>query len=238
MASVAADCGEDVSLVGFTQITRNTTVMLVIPILLGWIFPDLMELTSEMGVEAMAPTPSLLAGIALGVAVLLAAVGIQILTWLQLPMAFLLGAMLGGIGFGLGLAKIPQIELPLFGMPWLFTSGGQILLGLNIGEYWFTKPITRVRLLLGTLQVNGLTLLVGLGSAVIMHGLMGWDWLTALLATALGGSAEMVAIALMFDQDQVGTVTATHLFRVVVLTAFLPIWLQLFRKLEQRYSTQ
>jgi uncharacterized protein len=65
---------------------------------------------------------------------------------------------------------------------------------------------------------------------LLASSLTNWDWLTCLLVTAPGGSAEMILVALSLNHN-VEIVTAGHLIRLLAINCSLPLWVFLFRRM-------
>ena len=81
----------------------------------------------------------------------------------------------------------------------------------------------------------GMTLIAGAIAAILAMQLTSWDWLTCLLVTAPGGSAEMILVSLALNHN-VEIVTTGHLVRLIAINSSLPLWLFLFRRLDERLS--
>jgi hypothetical protein len=79
----------------------------------------------------------------------------------------------------------------------------------------------------------GMTLVAGGLATILAMELTSWDWLTCLLVTAPGGSAEMILVALTLHHN-VEIVTAGHLVRLIAINSSLPIWVYLFRRLDNQ----
>lgn len=76
-----------------------------------------------------------------------------------------------------------------------------------------------------------MTLIVGAIAAILAMKLTTWDWLTCLLVTAPGGSAEMILVALTLNHH-VEIVTTGHIVRLIAINSSLPLWLFLFRRFD------
>lgn len=232
MAAIAADYGGNVALVALVQITRVTSVIILLPLAAG--------VMSGRGLNprALLPhqtwltlTPSAL-GLLAG-ALCLTGLVVAIAHRCKIPAASFLGAVL----MGTLLNPLAQaLTLPSFTPPPLVGWLGQILLGITIGEYWAShleeRSIFTRRGIGSALLAVGLTLMAGLAVAGVAVALTPWDWLTCLLVTAPGGAPEMILVALALDH-QVETVTAAHLVRLIAINSSLPIWLWLAPKFAQ-----
>lgn len=232
MASIAADYGSNPALVSLVQLVRFTLVTSAIPLLSNVSHPNdigatLTQLSQQLWTADLSYWGRL--GLVLGIASLSVKVGEQ----LKLPVPALMCPLAVGIGFNTLVKTVPFLPPVDFNPPILLNLVGQILLGTTIGEYWGMNPRLGRFAIARAILPAGLTLLVGLGVAVMAKFLTRWDWLTCLLVTAPGGSPEMIWIALTLNQD-VEIVTAGHLIRLIAINALLPLLVTLAHRLTAR----
>ncbi|PMB06018.1 AbrB family transcriptional regulator, partial [Fischerella thermalis CCMEE 5328] len=123
---------------------------------------------------------------------------------------------------------LPFIDDISFTPPLVIKLLGQMLLGITIGEYWGEKPTFQKRTIGYAIISVAMTLAAGVAATLLAMQLTSWDWLTCLLVTAPGGSAEIILVALTLDHN-VEIVTAGHVVRLIAINSFLPIGIFLFR---------
>lgn len=229
MAIVAAEYNKDVMFVTTMQLARLLSVVLLIPL---WV--NMTNTTQEI---ADIPTASLISfehnSLLVLIALTAAAIGSYLAHYFRLPVAALFGSMMAGLLFGI--IQGHYLHASQFVMPSLVIISGQILMGTTIGENISKQPPPNIRLLFGTFQFICLTLLFAVFSAVLIKTFTSWSWLTCILATAPGGASEMVIVSLIFDQDNVGSITTSHLVRLMSINALLPLWIFLFRSLDRYF---
>jgi membrane AbrB-like protein len=232
MAAIAADYGGNVAQVALVQITRVTSVIVLIPLAAGLMSGKGLNPRALLPHQAwliLTPTSLGMLAFALG----LTGLGVAFAHRLKIPAASFLGAIV----IGTLLNPLAQaLALPTFTPPPLVGWLGQILLGITIGEYWASNLgersfLTRRGISSAILAVV-LTLVAGVAVAAVAVGLTSWDWLTCLLVASPGGAPEMILVALALDH-QVETVTASHLVRLIVINSSLPVWLWLTHKFGQ-----
>lgn len=153
---------------------------------------------------------------------------------MQIPTPFFFGALIVGTSFSYLLKTVPFLPEIHFTPPYIVNLIGQALLGISIGESWGNNPKIKKRTIFYALIPVSLTIATGFIAASFAALLTPWDWLTCILVTAPGGSAEMVLVALSLHHN-VEVVTAGHLIRLIALNVSLPLWLLFFRYLEERY---
>ncbi|MBD2353310.1 AbrB family transcriptional regulator [Tolypothrix sp. FACHB-123] len=234
MASIAADYGKNVTLVALVQALRVTSVVLLIPFIAKntvsnvWNNQTISIQSSLFSVDTSQLGLLLLALGIIGLVVYLA------ITF-NIPAGDFFGALLIGIGFNPVLNFLPFFHDIDFTPPSLVKIVGQILLGITIGEYWGEKPSFKKRTIVYAVISVLMTLIAGAIAAILAMQLTSWDWLTCLLVTAPGGSAEMILISLVLNHN-VEVVTTGHLIRLIAINSSLPIWLFLFRHLDGQLS--
>jgi len=164
---------------------------------------------------------------------LFGSLGVYLAVLLKIPAGEFFGAIVAGIAFNPLLDSLPFIGDINFTLPPLVNIVGQMLLGITIGEYWGDKPTFGKRSIVYALMSVGMTLVAGGLATILAMELTSWDWLTCLLVTAPGGSAEMILVALTLHHN-VEIVTAGHLVRLIAINSSLPIWVYLFRRLDNQ----
>jgi membrane AbrB-like protein len=159
------------------------------------------------------PRGLLLAAATLGAATL---GGLVFHLW-QLPLAFILGSMLGA-------GAVANLVAPMQGGH-LLRRGGQLIVGASIGAVLRPEVIAEL--------VNLLPLMVGIALAANLVGLalafpVAWiartDRKTAVLACLPAGMAEMATLARELGGDE-QAVALVHTLRVIMILSFIPFWL-------------
>ncbi|OUL18716.1 AbrB family transcriptional regulator [Nostoc sp. 106C] len=234
MAAIAADYGRNVTLVALVQALRVTSVVFLIPFIArttvgnAW-NPQTIPIQSNL----LSFEPSQLGLLLLSLGVTSFVVYLSIL--FKLPAGDFFGALLIGIGFNPVLNLLPFAHDIHFTPPSLINIVGQMLLGITIGEYWGDKPTFGKRTVGYAVMSVVMTLIAGAIAAMLAMQLTSWDWLTCLLVTAPGGSAEMILVSLVLNHN-VEVVTTGHLVRLIAINSSLPIWIFLFRRLDGKFS--
>lgn len=232
MAAIAADYNKNVSLVALVQAIRVTSVVFLIPLIArtsaGNYYPQALSIKavwlnfdpSQLGLLVLV---LLITGLVVYLAILF-----------KIPAGDFFGALLIGIGFNPLLHWLPFVGDISFSPPPLINLLGQMLLGITIGEYWGDKPNFTKRTIGYALMSVVMTLASGAIAAILAMQLTSWDWLTCLLVTAPGGSAEMILVSLALNHN-VEIVTTGHLVRLIAINSFLPLWVFLFRYLDEQF---
>ncbi|BAY07185.1 AbrB family transcriptional regulator [Calothrix sp. NIES-2098] len=234
MAAIAADYGRNVTLVALVQALRVTTVVFLIPFIArttvgnAW-NPQTIAIQGNL----LSFEPSQLGLLLLALAITGLAVYLSIL--FKIPAGDFFGALLIGIGLNPVLNLLPFVHDLHFTPPSLLNIVGQMLLGITIGEYWGDKPTFGKRTIGYAVMSVVMTVFAGAIAAMLAMQLTSWDWLTCLLVTAPGGSAEMILVSLVLNHN-VEVVTTGHLVRLIAINSSLPIWIFLFRRLDGKLS--
>ena len=138
---------------------------------------------------------------------------------LGLPLAFILGPMVGS-------AIIANLVAPMKGGRFL-RRGGQLFVGASIGAVLGPDVIAEfVRLLPLMLAVGIISILIGLALALPVARIAGIDRLSAVLSCLPAGMAEMATLARELDADD-QAVAIIHTLRVIMVLTFIPLWLGL-----------
>jgi uncharacterized protein len=233
MAALAADYGRNVTLVALVQVIRVTSVVLLIP------FIARVSYFSNSLNPQILPAKGILLNLEpsylglLVLALLISGLVVYLALLCKIPAAPFFGALLVGIGFNPILNLLPFVTDINFTPPQLISLIGQILLGISIGEYWGEKPKLEKKTISYAFISVGMTLIAGAIAAILAMQLTSWDWLTCLLVTAPGGSAEIILVALALNHN-VEIVTAGHLVRLIAINCSLPFWIFLFRHLDNQ----
>lgn len=221
MASIAADYGKNVSVVSLVQLIRFSAIVLLVPIITNVSTPhDVNAIASSIVKDLLHfdPIYLILLFLVLSVTLFAARLGSQ---W-NIPAAYLFCSILVGVFFNALLSWLPVVPHLNFSLPTLINLVGQTLLGITIGEYWGSNSNLGKRTVALSLIPVMLTFLAGFIAAGIIRLFTHWDWLTCLLVASPGGSPEMISIALVLHQN-VETVTAAHLIRLMAINMYLPL---------------
>lgn len=232
MAAIAADYNKNVTLVALVQALRVTSVVFLIPLIARTTFSsswNQQAISMQSNLLNFEPSQLGLLLLALGVTALV----VYLAIFLKIPAGDFFGALVIGVAFNPVLNLVPIASGLHFTAPPLINLVGQMLLGITIGEYWGDKPSFNAKTIGYAVMSVAMTLIAGAIAAMLAMQLTAWDWLTCLLVTAPGGSAEMILVALVLNHN-VEVVTAGHLVRLIAINSSLPIWLFLFRRLESQ----
>lgn len=227
MSAIAADYGRNVSLVSLVQALRVSTVVFLIP-LIARTFSGTNIKPRIFSINQILFNYDLSNLGLLSLVLLIGGLTAYLATLCKIPAGDLLGGILGAIAFN---SIFPFISDFHFVLPPFVSLIGQILLGITIGEYWGEKPNLKLTTVGYALMCVVMTLIAGAAAATFAKQLTSWDWLTCLLVTAPGGSAEMILVALTLNHH-VEIVAGGHLFRLMAINSSLPIWLFLFRNFD------
>ncbi|MBR8832768.1 MAG: AbrB family transcriptional regulator [Stigonema ocellatum SAG 48.90 = DSM 106950] len=233
MSAIAAEYGRNVVLVALVQGLRITSVTFLIPLVVRILNGTYNTQALPIKGVLLSLEPSHLELLLL--ALLLDGLGVYLASKSKIPSGEFVGALMIGIAFNPMLSWLPFVDHVNFSPPPLVSLLGQMLLGITIGEYWGDKPTLEKKTIGYAFLSVVMTLVVGAIAAWIAMQLTSWDWLTCLLVTAPGGSAEMILVALALDHN-VEIVTAGHLVRLIAINSTIPLWLFLFRRLEGKIS--
>jgi hypothetical protein len=232
MAAIAADYDKNVTLVALVQALRVTSVVFLIPLLARVSSSACFQpqaLSIKDGLFSFEPSHLGL----LSLALLVTGLAVYLATLLKIPAAPFFAALLVGMAFNPVLDSLPFVSDINFTPPLAIKLLGQILLGITIGEYWGDKSTIRKQTIGYALMSVAMTLAAGAIAALLAMQLTSWDWLTCLLVTAPGGSAEIILVALTLNHN-VEIVTAGHVVRLIAINISLPIWVFLFRHLDMK----
>ncbi|MDJ0619865.1 MAG: AbrB family transcriptional regulator [Calothrix sp. MO_192.B10] len=230
MAAIAADYGKNVTLVAMVQAIRVTSVVLLIPLVARTSTGTFVSSPTILGNGHFFSFQAANIGL-LGLLLVLTGVGVYLAKLCKVPASDFFGALMVAIAFNSMLNVLPFVHDINFSPPRLIQFVGQLLLGVTIGEYWGNNPNFGKKTIGYGLMCVVMTLTAGAIATIIAMQLTSWDWLTCLLVTAPGGSAEIILVALGLHHN-VDIVTAGHLVRLIAINSSLPLWLFLFRRLD------
>jgi membrane AbrB-like protein len=234
MSAIAADYGRNVALVALVQTLRVTSVVFLFPFI-ARVSNDGFSSNQILPVKGVLFTLEPFQLGLLLLALLLCGLGVYISLLSKIPAGEFFGAIVVGVAFNPLLNCLPFVGNVEFTPPLLVNIVGQMLLGITIGEYWGNKPTLTKKTIGYALLSVGMTLLTAAIAAILAMQFTDWDWLTCLLVTAPGGSAEMVLVALSLHHN-VEIVTAGHLVRLIAINSSLPLWVFLFRHIDGQFS--
>ncbi|MDZ8187106.1 MAG: AbrB family transcriptional regulator [Nostoc sp. ChiSLP02] len=234
MAAIAADYNKDVSLVALVQAIRVTSVVFLFPFIARTLVGSSWNLQTLPVKSALLNFEPSQLGLLL-LLLLITALVIYPAILFKIPAGDFFGALLIGMSFNPLLNSLPFASDISFSPPPLINLVGQMLLGITIGEYWGDKPNFTKRTVGYALMSVTMTLVTGAIAGILAMQLTSWDWLTCLLVTAPGGSAEMILVSLTLNHN-VEIVTTGHLVRLIAINSSLPLWIFLFRFLDKQLS--
>ncbi|MDJ0677487.1 MAG: AbrB family transcriptional regulator [Calothrix sp. MO_167.B42] len=230
MAAIAADYGKNVTIVALVQAIRVTSVVVLIPLVARASADNFLSVpTISSNRELFSFQADNIA--LLGLLLVLTGIGVYLAKLCKVPASDFIGAVVVAIAFNSTLNLLPFVDHIHFSPPRLIQLIGQLLLGITIGEYWGNNPNFGKKTIAYALMCVSLTLSAGAIATMLAMKLTSWDWLTCLLVTAPGGSAEMILVALGLNHN-VEIVTAGHLVRLIAINSSLPLWIFLFRRLD------
>lgn len=217
MAALAEDVGVGIHRVTICHTLRVTLVLMLIPLGIE------QYLGSEI-VQASISTPGTLTGLPLREVGLLVASGV-------------LGAVLGRLtGLPGGLIVGPMIVSGLLHVTEISTARppveiaivAQVVLGASIGAQFLGERLATIRVVVGyTLGHVAIMLLLTVGFAVALAGLLDIPPVTSVISFAPGGLTEMTLVALGLNID-VGFVATLHFTRVVMILMLAPLIYRMF----------
>jgi membrane AbrB-like protein len=234
MAAIAADYGRNVTLVALVQAFRVTTVVLLIPFIAR-------TSVGSSGSSFILPVTGTWLNwepihlVLLAIILLITALVAYVAGLFKVPAGDFFSALIIGIVVNPILDSLWFVGDLHFSPPLLINVIGQMLLGITIGEYWGDKPTFSKQTIGYALMCVAMTLVSGAIAAMLAMKLTTWDWLTCLLVTAPGGSAEMILVSLMLNHN-VEIVTAGHLVRLIAINSSIPLWVYLFRRIDSQFS--
>jgi uncharacterized protein len=138
---------------------------------------------------------------------------------LNLPLAYILGAMVGA-------SLVTNLIGPMNG-GWLLRRTGLLFVGASVGALLTVDVVAELaRLLPVMLAVALASNAVGALLSLLVARIAGTDFLTALLSCLPAGMSEMASLAQEVGADE-HAVTVIHTLRVVLVLTLIPLWLGL-----------
>lgn len=156
--------------------------------------------------------------------------GVVLFARLRIANAWVLGPLLA-------VGSLTAANLPLTSLPAWLVNGGQLLIGSALGTRFspsFFRAAPRF------LSISAISTALTLALCTLFVGALGWlmslPFASLLLASSPGGMAEMSITAREMHLS-VPLVTATHVLRVVLLTACAPLLCRLYLACREKRST-
>ncbi|CDN12576.1 FIG00875916: hypothetical protein [Richelia intracellularis] len=193
MAAIAADYNKNVALVALVQAIRVTSVVLLIPLVARTSTGHFFRAPNTNGDFFSFQAGNL--GL-LGLLLVVTAIGVHVAKLFKIPASDFFGALLVALAFNATLNLLPFVDYIQFTPPRLIQFAGQLLLGITIGEYWGNNSNFGKNTVAYAFMCVSMTLSAGAFASLLAMQLTSWDWLTCLLVTAPGGSAEIILVAL------------------------------------------
>nr|AKG47170.1 putative membrane protein [uncultured bacterium] len=227
MPSVAAALGRPAGLVAIVQATRMTVVVVMVLAVLPVGAPTMTGSSRSGALLPDSPSGWMYSGgLLLG-----AFVAARVAARLRIPVPTLLGPLLFGCVFALGL-RAGGVDPGMLAAPLAQEYIGQALLGITVGEYLAQRFTGAAAALRGGVAA----VLVLAGFAVVLAFAMTtvspWPFLTCLLMVAPGGAPEMVVIAAATDSE-LALVLAAQTGRQVLVNLLMPVWIRLFTRFDR-----
>lgn len=152
----------------------------------------------------------------LGRTLVIGTAGGALFAWLNLPLAWMLGAMVATTVASLGGAKLH--------VPGAMRSIMIAVIGVLLGASFTPEVLDRVRE--WPLTIGCLVLHLGVLAAVLFlyfHRIVGFDVPTAYFSAAPGGLSEMVITGAAMGADD-RTIALVHASRVLLVVLTIPLW--------------
>lgn len=216
MVIIGGESGADERMIALTQGLRVVIVVFLMPLLVT------LALTAGPSSASFLPEGGPFSWTEFVLLAVAACVGLGLARVFNLPASAMTGAMLTSAALYLsGVVSWRPPDLVLWVCLWV--------LGSAIGSRFSTVTAeTFYRVSRHAVAVTALVMIVSAGFAVLVSGLTGVPFLTALLSFTPGGVAEMCLIAIAFDIDP-AFVAMHHLVRIVILITAAPFaakWIQ------------
>ncbi|MDF2763140.1 MAG: AbrB family transcriptional regulator [Rhodospirillales bacterium] len=138
---------------------------------------------------------------------------------LDLPLAYILGAMVGA-------SIVTNLLGPMKG-GWLLRRSGLLFVGASVGALLTVDVVAELARLLPVMVAVALASnAVGVLLSFLVARIAGTDGLTGLLSCLPAGMSEMASLAQEVGADE-HAVTVIHTLRVVLVLTLIPLWLGL-----------
>ncbi|MBQ9762791.1 MAG: AbrB family transcriptional regulator [Phascolarctobacterium sp.] len=145
---------------------------------------------------------------------------------LHLPTPTLLGAILATTIFNIFVGSVQPV-------PGLLMAPAQVSIGLYMGMIMDAKRIAQTKDILPfALGGTALLVVISIGVAYVLSDRYGFSLVTAFLAMAPGGIAEMALAGLSMGED-VATILAYQLVRLLAINMLVPPLLEIFFRKKQ-----
>ncbi|WP_066400484.1 AbrB family transcriptional regulator [Neobacillus mesonae] len=230
MPIFAEEIGANPALVSIIQIIRVLLVIGTVPLLAIYWTNSSEELhTSVIASDASVGAHQLFW---MGLVVLLSVGGSFLAKYLKFPTPWLLGSMIV-VAIWQAIGGLYKESFTVIYWPhWLLVIS-QLLIGVSIGSRFTSRMFVGIKrtLLVGSLGSVGLIMVMAL-CATVMSKVTDISWITAILAFAPGGIAEMAATAVALDADST-FVVVVQVLRIGVVITVLPT---VFKFLERRIT--
>lgn len=242
LPAIANELGANTIVVSVVQLIRIIVVFSSIPLLATYLYagqatpPAPAQIMSEMGTGLL--DPAIAAGIPSFVWTILLAfgawAGYRAAKLVRLPAPWLVGGMLG-VAFAQILIHVYLTPQATFWWPhWLLVLS-QIVIGCEVGSRMHASMFVGMKQIVGIgfLTTIGLTAAM-VGCAFLVSEVTDISFLTAMLAFAPGGVAEMTTTALVLHADSTFVVTVQTLRIIVSLVVLPPLLRNLVRITRKR----
>jgi len=195
------------------QVIRLFGVIISVPFLTVWLL-DAKVIHSPLAMSSQA-------GYHWAIFLPLTVLGGFIATKLKLPTPILLGSILMTTIFNIFVGSVQQV-------PGLLMSPAQLSIGLYMGMIMDAKRIAKTRNVLPfVLGGTALLVVISIGVAYVLSDRYGFSLVTAFLAMAPGGIAEMALAGLSMGED-VATILAYQLVRLLAINLLVPPVIEFF----------
>jgi membrane AbrB-like protein len=245
MPSIAEEVGANTVIVSIVQMLRNFLVVGIIPFLaLYW---SLGNSVSHIPTDTVLQVHAMMSAGTnnLNFRSFLWTLALALGAWggyhagkrIQLPAPWLVGGMIGVAVLQLLGSSYIEEELTPWWPQWLLILA-QILIGASIGSHLQKDMFTGAKriVLVGLLASLGL-ILVMVACALIVSKITGIPFVTAVLAFAPGGIAEMATTSLVLHADA-AFVVAVQVLRVLTIFLILPPFVRFIdRKYQQKHPS-
>lgn len=230
MPIFAEEIGANPALVSIIQIIRVLLVIGTVPLLaMYWTNSSEKLHTSVIASDAPMEVHHLFW---MGLVVILSVGGSFLAKYLKFPTPWLLGSMIV-VAIWQAIGGLYKESFSVIYWPhWLLVIS-QLLIGVSIGSRLTSRMFVGIKrtLLVGSLGSVGLIMVMAL-CATVMSKVTDISWITAILAFAPGGIAEMAATAVALDADST-FVVVVQVLRIGVVITVLPT---IFKILERRIT--
>lgn len=207
----------DPNIVTIMQTVRLVSTVIIIPFIVlhsvvGKIkFTELSEL--PVAISFSVAEYLLLVGIVLA--------GVFVARRLKIPTPYMLGALLITACLNISWQPVPVIDSHILRV-------AQIFVGIQMGQAVDLAKIKEVRQHLGVIISSSVVvIIVSFLLGYLLQNYYGYDLATAFLATAPGGITEMSITGMSIGAD-VSIILAYQLFRLVFMSALMPVFLKTY----------